>query len=136
VSWTELHQQRLVELINILTSFEVMAFPDFTCPFVLQTDASQEGLGAILYQLQGDGRMAVIAYDSRTLTSAEMNYHLHSGKMEFLAVKWAVTEHFRDYLYYAPAFEIYTDNNPLTYVLTTAKLNTHGSPLGRGTCRF
>lgn len=51
------------------------------------------------------------------------NYHLHSGKLEFLALKWAIFERFRDYLYYSPPFTVYTDNNPLTYVLTTAKLN-------------
>ena len=38
-------------------------------------------------------------------------------------MKWAICERFRDYLYYAPSFVVYTDNNPLTYVLTTAKLN-------------
>ena len=70
--------------------------------------------------------MRVIGYGSRSLTKAERNYHLHSGKLEFLALKWAVCEHFRDYLYYAPHFVIYTDNNPLTYVLTTAKLNAAG----------
>ena len=43
-----------------------------------------------------------------------------------MALKWAVTEHFRDYLYYAPEFTVYTDNNPLTYALTTAKLNATG----------
>lgn len=70
--------------------------------------------------------MRVIGYGSRTLTSAEKNYHLHSGKLEFLALKWAVCEQFRDYLYYAPSFTVYTDNNPLTYVLSTAKLNATG----------
>lgn len=53
-----------------------------------------------------------------------------SGKLEFLAlkwaVKWAVCEKFRDYLYYAPHFTIYTDNNPLTYIMSTAKLNAVG----------
>lgn len=43
--------------------------------------------------------------------------------MELLALKWAVTEKFRDYLYYAPTFTVYSDNNPLTYILTSAKLN-------------
>lgn len=57
------------------------------------------------------------------LSAPERNYHLHSGKLEFLAMKWAICERFRDYLYYAPSFVVYTDNNPLTYVLTTAKLN-------------
>lgn len=60
------------------------------------------------------------------LTPAERNYNLHSGKLEFLALKWAVCERFRDYLYYAPHFTIYTDNNPLTYDMSTAKLNAVG----------
>ena len=60
------------------------------------------------------------------LTPTERNYHLHAGKLEFLALKWAVTEKFRDYLYYSPSFVVYTDNNPLTYVLTSAKLNATG----------
>ena len=76
--------------------------------------ASNGGLGAVLYQRQS-GKMRVIGYGSRTLTTAEKNYHLHSGKLEFLALKWAVCEQFRDYLYYAPSFTVYTDNNPLTY---------------------
>lgn len=71
--------------------------------------------------------MRVIAYGSRTLSVSEKNYHLHSGKLEFLALKWAITERFRDYLYYAPFFTVYSDNNPLTYVLSTAKLNATGS---------
>ena len=48
---------------------------------------------------------------------------MHSGKLEFLALRWAVTEQFRDYLYYAPDFVVHTDTNPLTYVLTSTKLN-------------
>ena len=60
------------------------------------------------------------------LFSTKKNYHLHSGKLEFLAMKWAICEHFRDYLYYAPSFVVFTGNNPLTYVLSTAKLNATG----------
>lgn len=48
---------------------------------------------------------------------------MHLGKLEFLALNLAVSERFRDYLYYAPHFVVFTDNNPLIYVLTTAKLN-------------
>ena len=51
---------------------------------------------------------------------AEKNYH--SSKLEFLALKWSVTEHFTEYLAYAP-FIVRTDNNPLTYVLTTPNLD-------------
>ena len=50
-----------------------------------------------------------------------MNYPVH--KLEFLALKWAVTDKFHDYLYGGNTFELYTDNNPLTYVLFIAKLD-------------
>ena len=89
---------------------------------MLHCDASQEGLGAVLYQRQ-HSKLVVIGYGSRTLTPAEKNYHLHSGKLEFLAMKWAICERFREYLYYAPSFGVYTDNNPVTYVLSSAKHN-------------
>jgi len=94
-------------------------------PFTLHTDASEQGLGAVLYQRQA-GKMRVIGYGSRTLTPAERNYRLHSGKLEFLALKWAICEKFRDYLFYSQHFTVYTDNNPLTYIMTTAKLNAVG----------
>jgi len=123
VDWREEHQRTLEELINCLTTAPVMAYPDYEKPFILHTDASAEGLGAVLYQRQEDQQLRVIAYGSRSLSPAEKNYHLHSGKLEFLALKWAVCERFRDFLYYAPKFEVYTDNNPLTYILTSAKLD-------------
>ncbi|MES9879782.1 MAG: reverse transcriptase domain-containing protein [Sedimenticola sp.] len=123
VIWTNQHKDCLNELIDVLTSSQVMAYPDFEKPFVLHTDASQDGLGSILYQKREDGKLAVIGYGSRTLTPAERNYHLHSGKLEFLALKWAVTDRFKDYLYYAPSFTVYSDNNPLCYILTSAKLD-------------
>ena len=63
-----------------------MAYPDFSIPFVLLIDASQEGLGAVLYQKQ-QGKMRVIGYASRTLSPAEKKYHLHAEKLEFLALK-------------------------------------------------
>ena len=58
VTWIEEHQKRLDMLIHRLTSPPVVAFPDFTKPFLLHTDASQEGLGAVLYQEQ-DGKLRV-----------------------------------------------------------------------------
>ncbi|KAK2908370.1 hypothetical protein Q8A73_009443 [Channa argus] len=125
VTWTMRHQEALCKLIDMLANPPVLAYPDFELPFVLHTDASDKGLGAVLYQNQ-NGKLRVIGYGSRTLTPAEKNYRLHSGKLEFLALKWAVCEKFRDYLFYAPYFTIYTDNNPLTYVMSTAKLNAVG----------
>lgn len=126
IEWSDEHQCTLERLIDCLAEPPVLGFPDFAKPFILHTDASDKGLGAVLYQHQ-DGKLRVIAYGSRTLTTSERNYHLHSGKLEFLALKWAITEKFRDYLYYAPTFTVFTDNNPLTYILTSAKLNATGS---------
>ena len=91
-------------------------------PFELHTDSSGKGLGAVLYQEQ-DGVKRVISYASRGLTRSELNYPAH--KLEFLCLKWAVTEKFSDYLY-GHKFVVYTDNNPLTYVLTSAKLDATG----------
>ena len=100
-----------------------MAYADYTKPFQLHTDASENVWGAVLYQKQDDGTESVIAYASRTLSRSEQNYDAH--KLEFLALKWSVTERFHEYLY-GGHFEVYTDNNPLTYVLTTAKLDATG----------
>ena len=125
IQWTGEHQLVLDEMIGYLQSPQVIAYPDFDRPFIMTCDASNEGLGAVLYQNQG-GIDRVISYASRTLTDAERNYHLHSGKLEFLALKWAITERFSDYLHYGPSFQVYTDNNPLTYVLSSAKLNAVG----------
>ena len=125
VQWTDKCQDALDQLIEPLVNLPVLAYPDFKEPFILNTDASETGLGAVLYQEQ-DGILRVIGYASRSLSPAEKNYHLHSGKLEFLALKWAICDHFRDYLLYAPSFTVYTDNNPLTYVLSTAKLNACG----------
>ena len=80
---------------NILSA-PVLVFPDFDKPFLLETDASKEGLGVVLSQKQDDGHYHPIAFGSRTLTPSEQNYH--SSKLEFLALKWSVTEHFKEYL--------------------------------------
>ena len=101
----------------------VLAFADFKKPFLLETDASIEGLGAVLSQKQDDGRYHPVAYASRSLKGGELKYH--SSKLEFLALKWAVTEQFREYLQYQP-FLVRTDNNPLTYVMTMPNLDAIG----------
>ena len=125
LNWTEEHQVVLECLTKHLTSPLVMSYPNFEKPFLLHTDASETGLGAVLYQQQ-NGVLRVIAYGSRILSPSERNYHLHSRKLEFLAIKWSICEQFRDYLYYASSLRVYTDNNPLTYILTSAKHNATG----------
>ena len=107
-------------LIEKLTSPPVLAYADFRKPFILNVDASSTGLGAVLYQEQDDSQERVIAYASRGLRSSECNYPAH--KLEFLALKWAVVDKFSDYLY-GNSFIVGTDNNPLTYVLSSAKLD-------------
>ena len=89
----------------------------------MHTDMSEIGLGAILYQEQAEGPPRVIAYASQSLSKAEKKYH--SSKLEFLALKWAITEQFQEYLY-GGTFEVHSDNNPLTYILTMAKLDAMG----------
>ena len=107
---------------KILTS-PLLAFPDFTKSFLLEMDASKEGLGAILSQKQDNGRLYPVTFGSHSLTPAEKNYH--SSKLEFLALKWGIMEHFREYLAYAP-FMVKMDSNPLTYILTTPNLDATG----------
>lgn len=117
--WTTECQIAFETVISKLTTAPVLGFADPKLPYILHTDASTVGLGAALYQEQ-QGQRRVIAYASRGLSQCEARYPAH--KLEFLALKWAVTEKFQDYLYGSP-FLVVTDSNPLTYILTSAKLD-------------
>ena len=115
------------EAMNILKrkvqSTPILVFPDFDKPFLLEMDASKEGLGAVLSQKQSDGCYHPVAFGSCSLTPSEKNYH--SSKLEFLALKWSVTGHFKEYPVYSP-FVVWTDNNPLTYMLMMPNLDATG----------
>ena len=106
----------------------ILAFPNFDKPFLLETDASGKGLGAVLSQKQTDGRYHPIAYASRIMNDTEQRYH--SNKQEFLILKWAVTEQFHEYL--SPygknrnEFVVRMDNNPLTYIFSSTNLDAAG----------
>ena len=118
--WTEECDVAFNELKLRLTSSPILGYPDFTRSFILETDASFDGLGAVLSQDQEHGHVE-IAYASRTLRPTERNMENYSSmKLELLALKWAVTDKFRDYLL-GSKFVVFTDNNPLSY-LQTAKL--------------
>lgn len=120
VNWTPACEQAFKVLKHKLIQAPILAFADFTLPFRLYTDASKGGLGAVLAQEQG-GKERVVAYASRSLLPAERNDANYSSfKIELLALKWAVTEKFKDYLWGA-VFTVFTDNNPLVH-LQTAKL--------------
>ena len=77
----------------------------------------------MLYQNDDEGQQRVIAYASRSLSHTEQNYPAH--KLEFLALKWEITDRFYEYLY-GGQFYVYTDNNPLMYILSSAKLDATG----------
>ena len=78
-----------------------LALADFNKPFLLETNASKLGLGALLSQKQTDGQYHLVAYASQSLTVHEHNYH--STKKEFLALKWAIAEQFQEYLLWKPS---------------------------------
>ena len=101
----------------------VLAFADYIKDFLLESDALKEGLGGVLSQKQEDGWFHPVAYGSQVLSMHEKNYH--STKLEFLALKWAIMEHFKEYLLYQP-FLVRTDNNPLTYIMSTPNLDATG----------
>jgi hypothetical protein len=85
----------------------VLGYPDFTKDFTLEVDASFQGLSGILSQMQECGSV-VIAYASRGLKRAERNMDNYSSmKLELLAMKWAITEKFREYLL-GRTFTVYT----------------------------
>ena len=115
-------QEAMGVLKGKVQSTPVLVFPDFEKPFLLEMDASKEGLGAVLSQKQSDRWCHSVAFGSCSLTLSE-NYH--SSKLEFLALKWSMTEHFKEYLAYAP-FVVQTDNNPLTYVMMMSNLDATG----------
>ena len=110
---------KLKELCN---STPILAYADFGKPFKSHTDASVLGLRLVLYQAQ-DGVEKVITYASHSVAKSESEYPVH--KLEFLHLKWAITDQFHEYLY-ENTFDVYTDNNPLTHILTTAKLDAMG----------
>ncbi|XP_069840942.1 uncharacterized protein [Dendropsophus ebraccatus] len=120
VEWSERQEIAFQTLKRLLTTPPILAYPDYNLPFRLYTDASFQGLGAVLSQVQ-DGQERVVAYASRSLRGAEKNDNNYSSfKLELLALVWAVTEKFKDYLAATPV-TIYTDNNPLAH-LNTARL--------------
>ena len=118
-AWSEECQEAFQTLKEKLTSPPVLCYPDFARDFVLETDASTKGLGAVINQIQGDGRPHPVAYASRALTPAESNYAI--TELETLAVVWACS-HFHAYLY-GHNVVIYTDHSAVKAILGAPSLN-------------
>ena len=109
VEWTAECQQAFECLKQLCSQTPMLTYANYKKPFKLHTDASENGLGLVLYQKQDDSTDCVIAYASQTLSKSERNYDAH--KLEFLALKWSVTKRFHENLY-GGHFEVYMDNSP------------------------
>ncbi len=118
--WTPACDVAFEELKRALVQSVVLAHPDFERPFILCTDASLDGLGAVLSQVPtGEDKARPIAFASKTLSRSQANYPAH--RLEFLALKWSICE-FSHWLK-GHEFTVWTDNNPLTYIMTKPKLD-------------
>ena len=109
--WTTKQQKAFDYLKGKLMTAPILEYPDFSKPFVLYTDASGTGLGAVLSQYDENKRERVIAYASKSLNKAEANYPITD--QECLAVIWAV-KHFEQYL--SEPFTVVTDHSALKYL--------------------
>ena len=113
--WTPQCQSAFEKLKQLLMTAPLLVYPHFDRPFMLETDASGAGLGAVLAQRQDDGLVKPVAYTSRSLQTHEKNYGI--TELEGLAVVWAVKQ-FRHYLYGLKC-QVYTDHEALKALLNT-----------------
>lgn len=114
--WTSECDSALSKLKDCLLNCVVLTHPDFSLPLILSIDASLDGLSAVLSQVPaGEEKARPIAFASKTLSSSQKKYPAH--RLEFLALKWSVCEKFSHWLR-GHSFTVWTDNNPLTYIMT------------------
>ena len=113
--WTAECAEAFMQLKKALIKAPVLAYPCFEEDFLLETDASGEGLGSVLSQRQKDNTIQPLAFASRTLQPHEKNYGI--SELEGLGVVWAV-KHFRHYLY-GHHCTVFTDHEALKSLLHT-----------------
>ena len=98
-----------------ISNAPVLTLPRLGEPFIVETDASNKGLGDVLSQ-RIDGVIRVIVFASKALSTGErIEANYSSKKLEFLAVVWAVSDKFRQYLIVYKCTVI-TDNSALLYL--------------------
>jgi hypothetical protein len=107
-----------------LMTAPVLVYPNFDQSFILETDASIKGLGAVLSQRQEDNQLHPVAFASQALSAAEKNYSI--TEMETLVVVWAI-QHFHAYLY-GHEVTVVTDHSAVKAILQTP------SPSGKHAC--
>lgn len=112
IQWSKEAEASFAQIKNALISAPVLSAPDFNNDFIVQSDASNVGIGAVLTQVMSDGEEHVIAYASRTLSKAERNYTV--TERECLALVFAV-EKFRPYIE-GTKFKAITDHYALLWL--------------------
>jgi hypothetical protein len=110
--WNNECEEGFVRIIQAMTNPPLLIYPNFKQKFVLETDASGIGLGAVLAQKDAQGVNRAVGYASRMLKGPEKNYS--ATEIECLAIVWAV-EHFKQYLW-GREFTIECDHNPLVFI--------------------
>lgn len=95
VRWDPACTGAFQDIIRSLTNKPVLAFADPAKPYVLQIDASLQGLGAVFNQDYPEG-LRPVAFASQKLSSSEKNYPMH--QVELFALKWAVVDKFHKYI--------------------------------------
>ena len=116
VEWNTECDQAFTKLKTALCSSPILVVPNWDEKFIVETDASASGLGAVLSQIVGKYEKRVVAYASRSLRRGEQNKSNYSSKkLEFLAVVWAITEKFSYYLRGSSCVVI-TDNSAVSYI--------------------
>jgi len=111
-------------LKNILVQAPILSFPDFSLPFYVATDASNVGIGAVLYQLPGGEQdpknIRYISFVARSLQERERRYS--ATQKELLGIVFALTK-LRQYLW-GKHFTLYTDHRALTYMHSQKDMNS------------
>ena len=117
--WTDVHEKSFQTLKDFLTKYPILRLPDFSRPFIIRTDSSDTGMGAVLLQEYDDG-VFPISFASKKFSPAEKNYSVI--ERECLGLVWGVLKYYQ-YLY-GKLFLIETDHKPLEY-LQSAKFGNN-----------
>lgn len=116
--WEPRHEAAFQQLKLDLVAAPVLRRPDWSKRFIIHTDWSCQGIGAVLAQLDDEGNEYVVEYASRSCNPAESNYSSYEG--ECLALWWAIGR-FRYYIF-GREFTVVSDHKPLEWLLSTSAL--------------
>ncbi len=112
--WEQKQEDSFLDLRTALLDDVCLEHPNFERPFVLEVDASRSGYGAVLSQRDDNNKLRPLAFASRKTSMSESNYPAH--KLEFAAMRWAITKKYRDYLQ-GSFCKVLTDSNPLCHII-------------------